>query len=484
MSVPHPGLGARFGFLLLLTAFASGCGGGGGSACTTCPSGGETGALRIAIDFDTGASSALQPAGFRPQDVRRVDVSIVGLDDAASLSLPAPIDVAFVSLKPGVYGIDATAYGDADLVLFSTETTVQVAAADTASLTLDLDAARGDVQLQVNGQGGSGRVRARAATDVPLSVTVFNSDGRPVPNSRIEVTTAPAGFADLELENGGLTDAAGRLTGTLRVPHSGELRLSLAVDGETVSAGTDLVLDFATAVNSTTSELSQPPQRLLVANGMDFQEYTMVVRNVDGEVLPDVPIQLSSNRNTGLDSNVDALLPLPGFESGVTNAQGEFRFQVRSFTSSFMRLDAAGRLFSPPQAGFVDSTIEVFADGVLIGRRTLTFNSTVDPRQGGLNIAPQFVPANGQSSALITVTAMRSTGQPVVNAYVELVNTLGVNQNFLLNIVPEPGFDGFRMNDQGIWRGRIRSTQRGAIFLDAKVDGRTITNSLRSVVFQ
>lgn len=483
MSVRHPGLAARLGSLFVLVALVSGCGGGGGSACTTCPGGEETGALRIAIDFVTGTSSALQPAGFRPEDVRRVDVNIIGLDDAATLSLPAPIDVAFVSLKPGVYGINASAYGDGELLLFSQEATVQVAAADTANLTLDLDPARGDVQLQVNGQG-SGRVSAKAATDVPLSVTVFNRSGRPVPGSRVEFTLAPAGFADIELENDGLTDAAGTVTGTLRVPHRGDLRLSISVDGETVSAGSDLEIDFATGVNSSTSEMSQPGQRLLIANGMDFQEYTLVVRNVDGEVLPDVPIQLTSNRNTGLDSNVDVLRPLPGFESGVTNAQGEFHFQARSFTSSFLRLGDDGRLFSPPQAGFVDSTIEVFADGVLMGRRTLTFNSSVDPRRGGLNITPQFVPANGQSSALITVTAMQSTGQPVVGGYVELVNSLGLNQSFLRNIAPEPGFNGFRTNDQGIWQGRIRSTQRGAIFLEAKVDGRTLTNSLRSVVFQ
>lgn len=474
----------RFHHLIMVLGLVAACSGGGGSGdCTTCPGEVENASLRLSIDYGSAPAGSLMPAGFRVQDVRRVDIAIVGSAGEERLSLPAPIDAAFVTLAPGVYGIGAIAFGDSELVLFREETNVTLAAGDTVDIELDLEVALGPVTLTVNGRT-DGRIEARAGDEIPFTVLVTNTAGRGVPNSLVALAPNPTGFASIELANDGRTDAAGAVSGLIRAPHSGQLTFALRVDGLAVDAGSGIQLAFATSVSAGASTVTIPGQTLLMANGGDFAEFEVVVRNRDDEVLAGVPVVVTSNRNTGVEPEVDVLRPLPGFESGKTDQAGIFRFQVRSTTSSFLRLNPEGRLFSPPLAGFIPAAIEVRADGIIVGARTITFNSTVNPQRGNFTIAPQFLPANGTASAVISVEAINLNGGPVRNAVVELVNSLGTNLNHVLNITPEPGFSGFRTNDQGVWRGRIRSTVRGPIFLNVKVDGRQLAGPPRSVIFQ
>jgi len=174
----------------------------------------------------------------------------------------------------------------------------------------------------------------------------------------------------------------------------------------------------------------------------------------------------------------------------VTDSNGRFEFTVKTTTSSFLQLDDEGRLFTPASSGarpFVPSTIQIVADGVLVEQRDVSFTSTINPAQGDLNATGQFIQADGQDSAVIIVQARRLQqfgGGPAGDAFVEITDTSNNQLNHELDITPEPGFNGFRTNGQGEWRGRIRSTTKGEVFVKARVDGRDLTVVPRSFIFQ
>jgi hypothetical protein len=472
--------------------FAVSCSGSGGDPpippCTTCPPPPNAG-LRLTVEFDA-AARGLQPSGFRVQDLTRIDLLVEGGGGTPkTIQLTPPQEASFLAVVAGSYTVTAIAY-QSDLVMFTGSSQVAVASGDTASVRLPMQVALGEVTFEIDGRT-TGTVEAVALQDVPFVVRVRNLQGRPVPNAAVQLRSSN-GIGVIAFSGNNATDAQGEVRGTIRAPRSGAMSgFTLTVDNRSVSVSTALAIQFATAVDAFQSEITAlTPTGVPITNdGAAQAEFTVVVRNSAGAFLADIPVSATSSRNAGVDPNVDRIVPLPGYESGKTDAFGVFAFAVSSTTSGFMQLDNQGRLFSARDAGrvFHPSTIRVVADGVAIDQRDITFTSVVNPNAGNLLISPQFVPADGQSSALIVVNARELAifgANPAAGVFVELTNAFNESLNYELNIQPEPGFDGFRTNAQGEWRGRLRSATPVTMFFFAKSDGRALIINARSVIFR
>lgn len=464
--------------------------------CPTCPPDPTEGALRLSIAY-VGPQGALEPAGFRPSDVRTVEVTVQGGAQSQHLSLAPTQNGVFLDLLPGTYSVTASAFGDGNILLFSDQAQVTVILADTVNLTLEMVAQVGTITVDVDGRT-SGMVPAVAGEDLPFTVTVRNTEGRVVPGAVVDVRSSNPTYADAAEQGSDVTDVNGQVTGLIRAPFSGTINLSVTVDGWAISNPVaPSGVTFASGVSAGASTIVQliphPSNSLLFADGQQTYSMTVLVQNTRGEPLPRTPITVRSTRNAGVDTGVDILEPASG--TWETNELGLLTFTVRSFTSSFFHLGEDGIITSQPSAEFPQGeffagVVTIEADGVEIGSQFYRWNSTVfpGPGSGSLTADKATVQANGQDFALITVTASRIGalgGGPVVGGYVELTNSIGVVLNKTLNIEPLPGYDGFRTNSAGIWQARIRSSTPGFLFLSLKVDGRSmIIPSARLITFQ
>lgn len=481
------GLPRRAAPILALIALVSySCGGGGDGGCPTCPPPSDA-ALRIRLAFDA-AARGLEPAGFRIEDMSRIDVSVVGgVQGDRTITLTPPQDATFLDVRAGSYVVSATGYQGTDLILFTSGgEAVNVIKGDTAEVTLEMAAALGEVALEVGGLR-TGSIEAVAGEDVPFVVTVRNAQGRPVPDATVIVRSG-SGFGAILAEGTDATDLEGKVRGVVRAPHSGVVGgFTVLVDDHPVPVPGTLQVEFATAVDPAQSQITTLSNPAPLADGRNAAQFSIVVRNVEGEPLAGVPVTVSSSRNAGVDKSVDLVTPLPGFESGTTDDLGRFFFNVTSTTSFFMELDQEGRLFSRADAGRIlhPAAIRIHADGVLVDQRNLDFVSVVNPTGAGLTIAPQFVPAGGQGAEIeVRVRELPSFGaDPVTGVFVEITDASHTALNYTLDIQPLPGFNGFRTNAQGVWRGRIRSSQPATFFFEAKADGRALIVVPRSVIF-
>lgn len=477
-----------YALVSFLLACGGGGGGGGNNACTTCPPPVTDGTLRVSIQFDDAAKSGLQPAGFRLSDVDHIELSIAGAPTAEQILQPGQ-DKAIFDLTPGSYSISAKAVGDNELALFTASQDFSITLADTADVTLAMNPALGAVTLTVDGQS-SGAVTGTAGEGVPFTVTVKNTQGAPVPDAAVVLKTTASGYGQVLFDGGNATGSDGTVHGTITAPYHGALDLSMTVDGRTIASPGPTHVEFVTGVDADKSAITQftPTGTILLANGKDAYAVTVQIRNASGQPLPDVPVTVASNRNVGVEPDVDLIEPQNGYASRTTDATGLYRFRIRSNTSSFLQLNGEGVLTAEGNDGrFLPSTIQIFADGVPVDQRAVSFNSTVDPANTQLTTSKQFVTANGQDSAVLIVTAQNVSmfgDGPAKNAYVEIIDNLGHTLNEDLAITPEPGYNGFRTDASGEWRGRIRSSTAKTVFLKVRVDGRSATIFPRSIIFR
>lgn len=488
MSMPHPRGAIRRAASTLLVVMAA-CSGGGPTPPTDCPPCPplQNAALRLTVEFDA-AAHGLVPAGFKVQDLTRIDLVVQSAaSQPQTFSLTPPQNAAFVDVIAGSYTISATGYST-DLIMFTANGQVTVTPGDTANVQLAMQAALGAVEFLIDDKT-TGTVDAVAGEEVPFIIRVRNLQGRLVPNAAV-VLRSSGNFGAILVSGSDATDLQGEVRGTIRAPVSGAMSgFSLTVDGRSITIPTGLRVQFATAVDAGLSDITALTSSFVTADGVDTAEFAVLIRNASGAPLPEVPVIPTSSRNVGVETNVDRFQPASGYESGKTDNFGIFRFRLTSTTSSFMQLDAQGRLYSAPDAGrvFHPATIRITADGVQIDQREVTFNSTVNPNGGGLVAAPQFVIADGQSSALIIVNIQELAvfgGGPAAGVFIELINSLNVSLNYTIDVRPEPGFTGFRTNAQGEWRGRLRSATPAELFLFAKGDGRALILNPRSVFFR
>ena len=468
----------------LMTACSSS---GVDGACTTCPVP-TNAALRMSVEFDA-FSSGLEPSAFRFHDLSRIEIAIEGGSEGRqTLQLTPPQDAAFLDVHSGNYTISATGYLGTDLILFTAgPQSVTVVEGDTVDVPLDMVAALGEVVFEVAGQR-TGTIHAVAGQDVPFVVSVKNTQGRPVPTAAI-VVTSTTGFGTVQFEGTNDTDAEGRIRGSVRALQSGTMGgFEVRVDGRPVPLGSNMQVQFASAVDASRSDIvTVSRESLIPADGADGTEFTILVQDVGGNPLAGVPVLATSSRNEGVDKNVDVFVPLPGYESGKTDNFGRFAFAIRSTTSSFMEFDAQGRLFSRTGSGttFHSALIRVIADGIQIDQRPITFQPVTNSTGASMTISPQFRRVGESAEIEVRVNKLpQFGGGPAVGVFVELTNALFVSQNYLMDIRPAGNFNGFRTNAQGVWRGTIRSTTAGVISLEAKADGRALTGTLRNVIFQ
>ena len=474
-------------FVTLVPFLTTACSSGGpGEACSTCPVPPDAG-VRVSLEFDA-FSRGLDPSAFRIHDLSRIEVVFEGGSQGRkALQLTPPQDAAFLDVRSGTYTISATGYLGQDLVLFTAgPRNVTVLEGDTVDVRLDMIAALGEVGFEIAGQR-SGAIQAVAGQDVPFVVSVKNTQGRPVPSAAIVVTSG-GGFGGVLFEGTNATDAEGRIEGVIRAPHRGVVQsFEVRVDSRPVTVSADLRVEFASAVDATKSDITELSKAMVVDDGVETAEFTVLVEDVNGNPLAGVPVTASSSRNTGIDKSVDLIVSLPGFESGKTDNFGRFRFGVRSTTSSFMQLDPQGRLFSPSDAGrvFHPATIRVLADGIPIDQRDVIFNSVTNPSTASIAATPQFVPVGQSTTITVQVRELpQFGGGPARGVFVEITNAFNESLNYVLNIQPAPGFNGFRTNDQGEWRGLLRSSTPRQLSLEAKADGRALTHPPRLVIFQ
>lgn len=474
-------------FLVSLSA----CGGGSSGPCTTCPPPPpDTGTLSLEVGYEPAGD--LVPAGFTAQDVDRVDVVVAGPNGQETRSLEAPTNRAAFDLAPGQYSVSASAFGDG-VLLFSDASQATVVAGETVTVALEMEAELGTVTLQIDGQT-SGTVNAVAGEGVPFVVTVRNSQGQPVPGSTVRITKSDPNYGQVAFDGANETDAQGRAEGTINAAFSGELTFSVEVDGRPISNPGATHIVFATGVAADHSTLGNPILRgpiingFPIANGASELEYVVRVRNASGEALPGVPVTPTTNRNEATGMEIDLFEPANGFEDWKTGVDGTLRFTLRTFSSSFLHVEN-GRLTGEGNKGqFTPVQIIVSADGVEIGRHQTTFNSSITPNASdeSVSVSPAVVNANGQDSATVTVKARTIPslgGGPAANVYVELVDVLGNVLNGDLDISPAAGFDGFRTDATGVWKGEIRSNEPIDVFFGVMVDGRPLNLDPRASVF-
>jgi hypothetical protein len=128
------------------------------------------------------------------------------------------------------------------------------------------------------------------------------------------------------------------------------------------------------------------------------------------------------------------------------------------------------------------------ADGVELGMHEFTVFGVVDPFSGAFSGDRLTVTADGNDSALLTVTGVMvegsSGGGPAEGRFVEFRNFTGETINYSMDIAPEPGFENFRTDANGEWRGRIRSTEARDLLLLLFVDGRQLLVSRLPLFFR
>ncbi len=484
-------------FLVLsLVLIVTGCSDSGDpQPCTSCPPPpAETGAVRLDVAFDDAAKAGLETAGFSVQDLERIDLVVSGANGSVERSLEPAQNRAFVGdLKPGPYLVTATAYGEADLVLFNDAVDVTVVAGDTASATMDMVAALGTVTLEIAGETGA-TVEGVAGEDLPFVVTVRNTQGRPVPGATVRLTKSTPDYGEVLFDGSTETNAQGQATGVIRAAFSGQMDLSLEVDQRPVSSPGPSTVVFETAVVAARSDLGDPVVRgpapfgnLPVADGEAGYEYVVQVRNADGNALPGVPVTPTSTRNLASGMEIDTFVPGNGYEDWKTDLNGTLRFKATTHSSSFLHVDEDGRLSSEGTNGtFTPFQVVVVADGVEVGRDAVIFNSISASEGGSISAAPLLVDADGQDSATVTVTASKIQslgGGPAENVYVEIVDVPGNVLNHVLDFRPLPGYEGFRTDAQGVWKGELRSTEEMNVFMAVKIDGRAVNQELLASVF-
>lgn len=475
-------------FVVGFSAVAA-CGGGdgGGDLCLTCPPPPDTipppppppmdGTVSVTIQYDAAATSALLPAGFKVVDIEEVELVIAGVDANVQETLTPQQTTFTATLPPGSYAIAASAQGADDLVLFTSSTNADVVAGETTEAILAMVVAMGDVILEVDGRT-SGVVDAVASFGVPFSVTVRNTQGDLVPNSIVDLQATDPDFASVTFDDTNRTDANGAVSGTIDARVRGSTGLTLSVDDRSIPSAGQVSIDFATGVDAARSEATANGS-LIVADGVSQATITVSLRNSAGEELPRVPVMMTADRNANDASEViDLLNPAPGFESGTTDEGGSFMFNVRSRTSSLLIVDEEGNLRSEGSGQLFPSQVRISAEGIDLGMQEFTIYSNVDPFSGSFTSNRLTVDADGSDFARLTVSAVDeeggSGGGPAEGRFVEFRNFTGETLNYTMDIAPEPGFENFRTDENGEWRGRIRSTEVRDLLLLLFVDGRQL----------
>lgn len=272
-----------------------------------------------------------------------------------------------------------------------------------------------------------------------VTLKLADAFGNPIANS--QATFSVTGAQNTLMPEAGVTGTDGTLTATLS---------SIVAEEKTVTA-TVKDLTFTTTVtfipggvSATESTFTAAPQ-MLIANGISKSVLTLTARDAQGNLIPSVPVTLTSSGTNDLFSPA----------SGMTDASGVFTAD-----------------FSSTRAEVKTVTATLGAGGV-----SLTADVTFNPGppasgQTTLMAAPTTVIADGVQTATLTVTARDAQGNIVPNHWVQLGAT--GTQNVLQ---PSTGLT----NANGVFTAQLRSSLVGTKVVTATVGGATATANVSFV---
>jgi len=242
-------------------------------------------------------------------------------------------------------------------------------------------------------------------TTALISIQIFDSNSNPVPGLALEV--ASDGVNDT-LQQPSATDPLGMATATIR-SSTAELKtltVTVAPLGAALVLATQPTVQFigdAANISSSLSTVSASPATLVVANGSASSLVTYRIKDVNGNDVPGVSVEISSDGTGNLLSQpVGPTDALGGGSASIATTQPELK------------------------------TITVTADplGAVVAlnqQATVLFDPDVDASLSTAVAVPAIdVVAAGVETSLITVTVLDSSGAPMVGQTVQVASD-GVN---------------------------------------------------------
>jgi len=240
-------------------------------------------------------------------------------------------------------------------------------------------------------------VVADGATTSTITVTLLDANGNAVPGKT--VTLAKSLGSSTISGSPAVSNASGVATFTVRdaTAQSVTYTATDATDGVAITATATVI--FYGPANATQSSVNPSPASVS-ANGVATSTITVTLLDVNGNPVPGKSVSLA--QSTGGVSTVSG-------SPGVSNASGVATFTVKDATAQSVTYTAT------------DTT-----DGVAItDTAAVIFYGPANRSQSLVNPAPASVPADGATTATVTVMLLDVNGNPVPGKSVSLAQSTG-----------------------------------------------------------
>lgn len=254
---------------------------------------------------------------------------------------------------------------------------------------------------------------ADGTSRITITVVARTAEGKPVRGR--DVVLAVSGASNAVVQPG-TTGVDGAAEGSLASTRAETKRVTATVEPGGVTLTATLSLDFladATALSTSLSSVTVTPASDVVADGASQADVEVVVRDVNGNVVPGQAVLLGA-------SGTDNVFVQP---AGATDAAGRV---TGTLASTHAETKAVTATVNPgPDAVVLDSTpeVEFVADVTTIGAATSSV--TAIPALG--------VVADGVAFAILSVVVRDANGNPVPGQTVELA------ASGTANLVTQPG---------------------------------------------
>lgn len=237
-----------------------------------------------------------------------------------------------------------------------------------------------------------------------ISVQVLDEADAPVPNQFVTLTTTAGQFDTGQTSVLTRTDTSGQVTAMLRVPLTtgntsvATVRASVnRLDGQVISNTVAIEL---LPVSADRVIIEALPARI-PANASSTSTISLTVLDQEGNTLPDIPLELTTNR--GSFANDDVALEV------VTNDSGQASASLRSALGvDLASAIVTARVQASDQTIAAQTEVEFFVPSVVI-----------------LSALPTTIDADVRSSLLVSLLVQDSTGAAIPDYPVSLNTNLG-----------------------------------------------------------
>jgi len=299
-----------------------------------------------------------------------------------------------VSNASGVVTFTVTDTTAQTVVYTATDTTDGLAITDVATVVFTPGPGNA-AQSSVNSSPAT--VAANGFTTSTITVTLLDANGNAVPGKT--VTLAKSLGSSTISGSPAVSNASGVATFTVRdaTAQSVTYTATDATDGVAITATATVI--FYGPANATQSSVNPSPASVS-ANGVATSTITVTLLDVNGNPVPGKSVSLA--QSTGGVSTVSG-------SPGVSNASGVATFTVKDATAQSVTYTAT------------DTT-----DGVAItDTAAVIFYGPANRSQSLVNPAPASVPADGATTATVTVMLLDVNGNPVPGKSVSLAQSTG-----------------------------------------------------------